>query len=37
MASPAITERAPVESIEGNAFSLNIPKLTVAHIVLSAE
>ncbi|TLS49233.1 hypothetical protein FE782_26770 [Paenibacillus antri] len=36
-ASAAITERAPVESIDGNAFALRIPKLTVAHIVLSAE
>jgi len=36
-ASPVITERAPVESIEGNSFALTLPKLTVAHIVLSAE
>ncbi|MGO4548213.1 glycoside hydrolase family 44 protein [Paenibacillus sp. 2TAB23] len=35
--SPAITERAGVAEISGNTFTLSIPKLTVAHIVLSAE
>jgi hypothetical protein len=35
-ASSAITERQGVATINGNTFTLNIPKLTVAHIVLSA-
>lgn len=35
--SPQITERNGVSQIEGNTFTLTIPKLTVAHIVLSAD
>ncbi|MFC0213439.1 glycoside hydrolase family 44 protein [Paenibacillus chartarius] len=35
--SPAITERTGVASIAGNTFTLQLPKLTVAHIVLSAQ
>ncbi|WP_310832564.1 glycoside hydrolase family 44 protein [Paenibacillus pedocola] len=35
--SPQITEREGVSHIDGNTFTLSIPKLTVAHIVLSAE
>ncbi|WP_248926907.1 glycoside hydrolase family 44 protein [Paenibacillus hamazuiensis] len=35
--SPQITEREGITSISGNTFTLNIPKLTVAHIVLSAS
>lgn len=35
--SPEITEREEIALIEGNTFTMNIPKLTVAHIVLSAD
>jgi len=35
--SPTITERAPLTSITGNAFSYTIPPLTVCHIVLYVE
>ncbi len=35
--SPVITERAPITDIEGGSFTYSIPKLTVMHIVLSAE
>lgn len=35
--SPQITEREGVAQIEGNTFTLSIPKLTVVHIVLSAS
>ncbi|WP_281886457.1 glycoside hydrolase family 44 protein [Paenibacillus sp. YYML68] len=35
--SPVITEREGVAHIEGNTFTLNVPKTTVAHIVLSKE
>ncbi|RIX51557.1 hypothetical protein D3P08_16775 [Paenibacillus nanensis] len=33
--SPQITEREGLADIQGNRFTLSIPKLTVAHIVLS--
>jgi hypothetical protein len=33
--SPQITERDGLANINGNNFTLTIPKLTVAHIVLS--
>lgn len=35
--SPQITQREGLAQIEGNRFSMSIPKLTVAHIVLSAN
>lgn len=35
--SPVIRERAGIASINGNSFTLNVPKLTVAHIVLRAS
>ncbi len=33
--SPQITQREGLAGIEGNSFTLSIPKLTVAHVVLS--
>jgi hypothetical protein len=35
--SPIIGERTGIASIEGNRFELTLPKLTVAHIVLSRQ
>ncbi|WP_239624127.1 glycoside hydrolase family 44 protein [Paenibacillus sp. H1-7] len=35
--SPQITEREGAANIQNNKFMLSIPKLTVAHIVLSAD
>ncbi|MEK3884809.1 glycoside hydrolase family 44 protein [Paenibacillus sp. PL2-23] len=35
--SPQITQREGVAELAGNSFTLNIPPLTVAHIVLSAN
>ncbi|MDQ1912819.1 glycoside hydrolase family 44 protein [Paenibacillus sp. GD4] len=35
--SPQITEREGISRITGNSFTYEVPKLTVAHIVLSAE